>query len=249
MVVELKLVKIKLQRSMLRLLSYADFMSIINAIFGVIAIIVFFIGFIDSFEMRIHLSLTLILLALLADGLDGIIARKFGKSRIGDYLESMADMTSMVVAPAVFILFVYSYEPDYEVLRNIFLFVGIGLFLFFGIVRLASFNSMKEKNIYIGLPASASAIILIILSYLKVDIILILPTVVIMGALMASDFVFPKMDKKMSVLAIILILLTILFGKTYYTLAPLLLLISVILYIFGGAVFMKFYRIPAQKGF
>lgn len=247
--VGLKLVKIKLQKSMLRLLSYADFISITNAIFGVVAIIVLFIGFIDSFEMRIHISLTLILLALLADGLDGIIARKFGKSKIGEYLESMADMTSMVVAPAIFIFFVYSYEPFYEILRNIFLFVGIGLFLFFGIVRLASFSYMKEKKIYIGLPASASAIILIILAYLKVDIILILPTVVIMGALMASDFVFPKIDKKMNVLAIILILLTILFGKAYYNLAPSLLLIAVILYIFGGAVFMKFYKIPAQKGF
>ena len=180
---------------MLRLLSIADFISITNAVLGVLAIIVLFIDIIDSLELRIHISISLILIALLADGLDGIVARRFGKSIIGDYLESMADMTSMVVAPAVFIFFVYSDVLFSEILRNIWLFVAVGLFLFFGIVRLGSFNIMKEKNRYVGLPASASAIILVILCYLRVNFLFILPTVIIMGALIASDFVFPKTDR------------------------------------------------------
>jgi len=230
---------------MLRLLSVADFISIINAIFGILAIIVLFIDLINSLELRIHISLSLILIGLLADGLDGIVARKFGKSSIGNYLESMADMTSMVVAPAVFIFVVYSDELYSDILRNIWLFVAVGLFLFFGIVRLASFNTMKEKNIYIGLPASASAIILLILSYLRVDFILILPIVVIMGALIASDFIFPKTDKKMNAIAVVLIFLTILFGREYNGFAPILLLIAVFLYTFGGAIYMKFHKIPA----
>lgn len=230
---------------MLRLLSVADFISITNAVFGILAIIVLFIDLIESLELRIHISLSLILIGLLADGLDGIVARKFGKSSIGDYLESMADMTSMVVAPAVFIFVVYSDELYTEILRNIWLFVAVGLFLFFGIVRLASFSTMKEKNIYIGLPASASAIILLTLSYLRVDFILILPIVVIMGALMASNFIFPKTDKKMNAVAAILILLTILFAKKYYGFAPILLLIAVFLYTFGGAIYIKFYKVPA----
>ena len=73
---------------MLKLLSLADFISISNAVFGILAIIVLFIDLIDSIELRIHISFSLILIGLLADGLDGIIARKFGKSKIGDYLES-----------------------------------------------------------------------------------------------------------------------------------------------------------------
>ena len=237
--------KIKLQRSMLKLLSIADFISIINAVFGVLAIIVLIISLIDSLEVRIHLSLSLILIALLADGLDGIVARKFGKSRIGEYLESMADMTSMVVAPVVFIFVVYTDELYYEILRNIWLFVAVALFLFFGTVRLASFSIMKKKNIYIGLPASAGAIILLILSYLKINFISITPTVVIVGALMASNFVFPKTNKKINIIAFILIILTILFGRAYYGFAPILLLIAVFLYTFGGAIYMKFYKLPA----
>jgi len=50
---------------MLRLLSVADFISIINAIFGILAIIVLFIDLINSLELRIHISLSLILIGLL----------------------------------------------------------------------------------------------------------------------------------------------------------------------------------------
>ena len=225
---------------MLKLLSVADFISILNAIFGIFAVIVLFLEPIGELEFRIHLSLSLILLSLLADGLDGILARYWGKSDIGTYLESMADMTSMVVAPAVFIFVTYHSQATESIYSTIILFVAVGLFLFFGIVRLASFNVMKEKKTYVGLPASASAIILLVLSYLTVHYLLILFTVVIMGALMASEFVFPKTDKKMSVIAVILILLTIMFGKTYYEFAPILLLIAVFIYTFGGAIYMKF---------
>ncbi len=237
--------RIELQKSMLKLLSIADLISITNAIFGIFAIIVLFIDLIGSLDLRIHISLSLILLGLLADGLDGILARYAGKSDIGSYLESMADMTSMVVAPAVFIFVVYSNHLTQNIYSTAYLFVAVGLFLFFGIVRLASFNVMKEKKIYVGLPASASAIILLVLSYLKIDFIYILPTVVIMGALMASDFVFPKTDKKMNIVAVILIILTILFAKEYYGFAPMLLVIAVFLYTFGGAIYMKFYKKPA----
>jgi phosphatidylserine synthase len=151
----------------------------------------------------------------------------------------MADMTSMVVAPAVFIFVVYSSKVTESIYSTLILFVAVSLFLFFGIVRLASFNVMKEKKTYVGLPASASAVILIILSYLAIHYLIILFTIVIMGALMASEFVFPKTDRKMSVIAVILILLTIIFGKAYYEFAPLLLLIAVFVYTFGGAFYMK----------
>jgi len=227
---------------MLRLLSAADFISILNAIFGIFAIIVLLLETIGEMSLRIHLSFSLILLALLADGLDGIVARRFGKSSIGEYLESMADMTSMVIAPAVFIFIIYSTVLQDNLFRNLYLFIAIALFLFFGIVRLASFSVMKEKKYYIGLPASASAIILLTLSYLKVEFIYILPAVVIIGALMASNFVFPKTSKEMNVIATVLIFLTIIFGSSYYAFAPILLLIGVFTYTFGGCFYMNFIK-------
>jgi hypothetical protein len=62
---------------------------------------------------------------------------------------------------------------------------------------------------------------------------------------MASNFIFPKPDKKMNAVAVILIILTILFAKEYYGFAPMLLLIAVFLYTFGGAIYMKFSKKPA----
>lgn len=238
-----------MQKSMLRLLSVADIISILNAIFGIFAIIVLLLGSVGDLELRIHISFSLLLLSLLADGLDGIVARRLGKSQIGDYLESMADMTSMVVAPAVFIFITYSDLLQESIFRNMYLFVAIGLFLFFGIVRLASFTVMKEKKYYVGLPASASAIILLVLSYIKVDFIYILPAVVIIGALMASNIVFPKTNKKMNIVATILIFLTIIFSKSYYNFAPLLLLIGIICYTFGGCFYVNFIKKRQHKDF
>ncbi len=227
---------------MLRLLSFADFISILNAIFGIFAVIVLLLENIGEIEFRIHISLCLILMGLLADGLDGIAARKLGKSKIGNYLESMADMTSMVVAPAVFIFISYSNFIQDNLLRILYLCVAIALFLFFGIVRLASFTVMKEKKYYVGLPASASAIILLVLSYIRVEFIFILPAVIIIGALMASNIVFPKTDKKMNVIATILIFLIIIFGKNYYNFAPILLLVGIFCYTFGGCFYMNFIK-------
>jgi CDP-diacylglycerol--serine O-phosphatidyltransferase len=221
---------------MIKLLSVADVISITNAVFGVLAILVLF----TNLDFKIHLSLSLILLGLLADGLDGILARYVGKSDIGEYLESMADMTTMVVAPAVFIFFTYMDVLTGEAIRQVFLFVALILFFSFGIVRLASFNIMKKKNIYVGLPASASAIILLILSFFEVELMLILFATVVIGALMASDILFLKPGKLINAAALVLILLTIAFGQSYYGFAPILLFCAIMIYTFGGPIYKKF---------
>ena len=227
-----------MQKSMIKLLSFADLISICNAVFGTLAILVLF----TNIDLKIHISFSLILLGLLADGLDGIIARRILKSNIGEYLEAMADMASMVIAPAVFIFFIYfsSEVISKDIFRQIYMFIALILFLFFGIVRLASFNIMKEKKTYVGLPASASAIILLILAYFEVDFIFILPAVIIIGAVMASDIVFPKPNALINAVALILIILTIVFGKIYFCFAPFLLLIAILVYVIAGPIYNKF---------
>ncbi|RLF33856.1 MAG: hypothetical protein DRM98_01610, partial [Thermoplasmata archaeon] len=121
------------------------------------------------------------------------------------------------------------------------------IFLGFAIVRLASFHVMKKKDVFVGLPASASTIILLTLSYFKVDFILILPSVVIIGALMASDICFPKPGVKIDAFAAVFILLTIAMGKNYYGFAPILLLIGVIVYTIGGVFYLKFFSKGKQS--
>ena len=231
-----------MQKSMIKLLSVADGISILNAVFGVLAII-FITSNLGTCEIfRIRASFTFILLALLADGLDGIIARKFGKSDIGEYLDSMADMTSFVIAPAVFIYYIYSNMPNFLFYRHIYLLFALILFLSFGIIRLASFKIMKEKKVFIGLPTPASTIILLVIAWFRVEFIFILPAVVIIGGLMASNIKFPKPGIRMDLIAALLILLSIILYDNLYSIAPLLLLIAIIIYSAAGPIFNKFLK-------
>lgn len=224
---------------MLRLLSVADFISITNGILGILAVLILVSNVIVDPVLRLRVSFSLVLLALLADGLDGIIARRLGKSDLGEYLESMADMTSMVIAPAVFIYFIYSTDMTGSSYRVAYLFFALVLFLFFGIVRLASFNVMKKKGLFVGLPASASTIILIVIAYLHVDFIFILPAVIIIGAAMASDIRFPKPGIRVNSIATVLIFLTLVFDKTFYGIVPILLLVAILMYSIGGPFYIN----------
>jgi CDP-diacylglycerol--serine O-phosphatidyltransferase len=226
---------------MIKLLSLADSISITNAIFGVLAIL-FLISDLDICEeYRLRISVTFIFLALLIDGLDGIVARRTGKSNIGEYLESMADMTSMIIAPSAFIFYIYSTSDAFSIFRFIYIIIALTMFLSFGIIRLASFHIMKEDKYFIGLPASASTILLVILSYFKVDFIYILPTVIIIGALMISDIKYPKPRIRINSIATILIFLTIILDKNFSGIFPIILFIAILLYAIGGPVYYKFF--------
>ncbi len=81
-------------------LGVADAVTIANAALGFVAVVVAFVD--------IHLAARLILLAAIADGLDGILARRYGGSRAGPYLDSLADVASFAVAPAVLAFVVVS---------------------------------------------------------------------------------------------------------------------------------------------
>ncbi|MEY7851352.1 protein sorting system archaetidylserine synthase [Natrarchaeobius sp. A-rgal3] len=73
-------------------LGVADAVTIANAALGFVAVVVAFVD--------IDLAARLILLAAVADGLDGILARRYGGTEAGPYLDSLADVASFAVAPA-----------------------------------------------------------------------------------------------------------------------------------------------------
>ncbi len=64
---------------MIRILSVADIITIINAVLGFLALLMIF-------SNQLQIAASLILLGLLTDGLDGMVARRMRKSRIGEYL-------------------------------------------------------------------------------------------------------------------------------------------------------------------
>ena len=216
---------------MLRLLSIADIISIINALFGFSAIIMAFLG-------EIWLSFSFILLALLADGLDGIVARKTKQGKLGEYLEAMGDMTSLGIAPAFFVFTTYYENICYCNYYRIYLVAALIIFLSLNIIRLASFHIMKKDNYFVGLPASVGTIIILVLAYLEVEFLYLLLVIILVSLTLVSNIKFPKPGLKINGIAAILIILTIILGKNYYGIAPLLLLIAILIYAVSGPAYL-----------
>ena len=76
-------------------LGLADAVTVANAALGFVAAAVA--------PADPGLSARLILVAAIADGLDGVVARARGGTPVGEYLDSLADVASFGVAPAVFV--------------------------------------------------------------------------------------------------------------------------------------------------
>ena len=165
--------------SILKLIKLPDLLSICNALLGFTAIL---------FVLRkanasaIENALVLILAAAVVDGLDGVVARKIGCSPIGKYLDSLADMVSFGVAPAIV---TYVLLNDYlHVYAYAYITLALcGAYVISGMLRLARFDAKpffqkesftKEKVHFEGLPITGSAIFLA--SFMLVFIELQLPS-------------------------------------------------------------------------
>jgi CDP-diacylglycerol--serine O-phosphatidyltransferase len=117
-----------------------------------------FLSIVKTIEGNLHFAALLIILSALSDAFDGKVARWTGmESRFGFELDSLSDMVSFGIAPAVLAYVGVLQSIDW---------LGIlicSLFVFTGAYRLARFNSQnasEEKHIYIGLTIPIAAITL-----------------------------------------------------------------------------------------
>ena len=181
----------------LHTLKLPDFVTLLNALCGVIAIIIVLDGF-------TYLAPLLILIAAVADGADGHIARKFSSSEIGGNLDSLADVISFGVAPVIITYsFVTGTQPQYILLPAM-------LFYFIcGILRLARFNTMHlGMNSFSGLPITAGGIT--ISSYLLMGENLfhaygMALLFLVIGLLMVGDMTYMKARNKKLLMPLTLI--------------------------------------------
>lgn len=182
--------------------------TILNGIFGFAAIVV---------TSRGHFSLAgyFILLAMIADMLDGRLARMSqNTSSFGGQLDSLCDVISFGVAPAFLILTVMESEltewinyNDQNFIQR-FIWVTVAAYLSCAVIRLARFNVENEEDTtshmnFDGLPTPAAAGVVVsliilqqknmeILSVLSVMIIFILPFATLGTAmLMVSRIRYP----------------------------------------------------------
>lgn len=167
--------------------------TLLNALFGFGAIIATQYG-------MLHLACILILMAAIADGLDGSLARYMGGSEIGGTLDSLADVISFGVAPAIVIA---SYMNGYLKL------IAICFYLTCGILRLARFNISKpDSSFFKGLPITAGGITvaaIILVDKGSLQPIAVAVGCIILGILMVSSIPYMKIRNKKRTLPLTLI--------------------------------------------
>ena len=147
--------------------SIADIFTLINGALGFIAI--FFL-----IREKIDISFNLILLSVLADGMDGIIARRMGHS--GGHLDELADTISFCLAPSVMIYMISD-------LQIFFRLAICSIFCICGLIHLKRYY-FGDKNYFMGIPTPSAALFMIILLYLKIGTVILFPATIIVSILM-----------------------------------------------------------------
>jgi CDP-diacylglycerol--serine O-phosphatidyltransferase len=216
---------------MIKLLSFADMITLTNAVFGFLAMLFVFSG-------QLRLAAIFILLGLLADGLDGYVARYLGTGKIGEYFESLADMLSLSVAPLLLLYTTLAETIAASVWLHLLLSAVLVFSLVCSIIRLSSFSLLKDTHFFLGLPTSASAVFLVVLSIIKPDLWYVVPVVIVLAIAMISPVHFPKPGLSMNLVAAAFMVAVIVLGSMYNNVAPYLLLIALSAYIIIGPFYL-----------
>jgi CDP-diacylglycerol--serine O-phosphatidyltransferase len=128
----------------LGLLRLPDLFSLANALSGFLALMFALSG-------QPRLSLLLIIISAVFDGLDGFFARRMGATYLGTDLDSLADLVSFGVAPAALALTPFHlFWPAWVV---------SSFYLICGALRLARFNvSAPDDHFFEGFPIPAAGL-------------------------------------------------------------------------------------------
>ncbi|AGB32570.1 CDP-alcohol phosphatidyltransferase [Natrinema pellirubrum DSM 15624] len=138
-------------------LGVADAVTIANAALGFVAVVVA--------AVDIDLAARLILLAAIADGLDGILARRYGGTEAGPYLDSLADVASFALAPAVlsFTVVTDGLAVDFDTITPELLAVAgvCALFVAMAVTRLGMYTAYDISGSYTeGVQTTLAATVL-----------------------------------------------------------------------------------------
>lgn len=190
---------------------------ILPNLFTASSIFVGVISIVEASKGHFVLASWLILLALIFDGLDGRIARMTNTtSQFGVEFDSLADIISFGIAPAMLLYFFVGDEfGRFGILVS-------ALYVIFGAIRLARFNisvAKTDPNVFIGLPIPTAAIFVSmwILLFHKYSLenfgIVLLVLTLGVAVLMVSNFRYPsfkkvQLDKPMVFKTMIILMLT-----------------------------------------
>lgn len=171
--------------------SIADFITLANGFAGLLAIMYIFDG-----EFR--MAMILILLGIIIDGVDGIIARLYKPTnKHGVYLDSIADTVTFCFAPSILLYGKYynlELGTSFDSPENALVVTASMFVVLFGIMRLARFieKGHKMKN-YMGLPTPAAAVVIVLATEVFVQQTIVLSIAIIISFIMISRIRYPKL--------------------------------------------------------
>ncbi len=132
-----------------------------------------------------------LIFGMILDAFDGLLARRWQVfSKIGAELDSLADLTSFVVANALLVYFWFQGQValPWQILAG-------AIFTLCGAFRLARFNvEPTSGGLFQGIPTTGVALLIaaIYLTHPNLDPVYGLGWQAVLGLLMVSDFPYPK---------------------------------------------------------
>lgn len=160
--------------------------TLANLLFG-------FLALIWILDDRFQLAAAMIVLSALMDSMDGKVARRLSvSSDFGKELDSLSDLVSFGVAPAIL-----AYRATFELQLGYMGLAIAAVFALCGAVRLARFNVLNITTHFVGVPITFAGGFMALLMFLQ-NIIpwFIYPvSMVILAFLMVSTFKVPKLGK------------------------------------------------------
>lgn len=160
------------------MMTVADAVTLANAACGLLSIMFAATG-------KFKIAALLLVLAVFLDWADGKIARmKKQTHELGKELDSLSDIVSFGIAPAVFGFLQIQWHPVVTII--------IIFFALCGILRLARFNITKNDGFYEGVPITTNGIIFPLIFFAGVPIQFYVYVYLFMGLLMISSFKIKK---------------------------------------------------------
>lgn len=152
----------------------------INLLLGIVAIAF-------AIHENYYASTVLILMAAIMDRFDGMLARHLSVvSPLGKELDSLADLVSFGVAPAILV---------YVASLHNWMIIGLacfGVYVMCGAYRLARFNIMNITGYFMGLPITLAGSILAIVVAATTNPVVLAIACVALSAAMISSVRLPK---------------------------------------------------------
>ncbi|MFC7166225.1 protein sorting system archaetidylserine synthase [Halospeciosus flavus] len=209
-------------------LGVADAVTALNAALGFCAVV--------AATVDVGLAARVVLLAAIADAIDGLLARKWGGTAVGPHLDSLADVASFSVAPAVIVFAAVRevWGPLATLsLPQLAAVVGVpALFVAAGVVRLALYTAFDSGNAHTyGVQTTLAGTVLAAGWLAGAGAIALLATTAAFGYLMVTRVPYPDLKPAHALAMGAVQALAVLFPVFFHRLFPRVLLAFALLYL------------------